>query len=115
MRKLVGGADNKCLKCVLRIECVVGGVEIQPSLRRQGRLGWSLGHVDYTDIAEPGIPRGLNDNIDMIVQPILEKRVWNTYVECFVVVFDQLCRLEPGVVTLLIDFLLNDIENLLPG
>ena len=31
------------------------------------------------------------------------------------VVFDELCWLEPGIETLLIDLLFDDVQNLLPG
>src|SRR6266850_4615983 len=113
MRKLVGGTDNEGIECVFWIKRVVDRLEIQAPLSRRSRsLEWSLFRdIDHTDITEAGVMCRLNDNVNMIVQPILEKRVRDTNVKRFVVVFDELCRFEPGVVTLLIDFLLNDIEN----
>jgi hypothetical protein len=51
----------------------------------------------------------------VIVQPILEGGVRYADVEGFVVVPDELGWFEPRIVALRIDFLFNDIENLLPS
>ena len=82
---------------------------------RRSFSGRFLGDVNDVDIADARQTCSLEDNVDVIVQPILKKRVRNADIKGLVVVLDELGGLKPGVVALLINFLFDDIENLLPS
>ena len=75
--------------------------------RRDGLWRSLLGDINDIDITEARDPRRLYDDIDVIVQPILKERVRYSDIKRVVVVFDELCRLEPRVVILPIDFLFD--------
>src|ERR1051326_3959276 len=99
MSELVRGSDNERVERVFGIQCVVDRFEVEFALRdRRSRFQRLLGDVYNVDIANAGGLRRLQDNIDVIIQPVLEECVWNTNIQSFVVVFEQLRWLEPGVV-----------------
>src|SRR5206468_13122734 len=90
-------------------------IKIQTALCRGQFRRDFFGDVDHIDVNHAGEPSCLEYNVDMVMQPILKKRIRNSDVEGFAVLFYQLCWFEPRVVTLLVDLFFDNIQNLLPG
>src|SRR5262249_52823901 len=54
------------------------------------------------------------DDVDVFIEPILKKRIWHSHVKCAAFMFDELGRFEPGVEALLVHFLFENAQYLLP-
>jgi hypothetical protein len=74
MRELIGGTNDKGVEGVFRIQSVFDGFEIESTLSRcveffSRRLFDDVNHID---VLEAGLSRGVENYIDVIVQPILK-------------------------------------------
>ena len=72
-------------------------------------------NVNDSNITDARLLGGLDDDVKVIVKPVLKERIWNPNVERVPLVADELGWFEPSVVALPIDLFFENRKNLLPG
>src|SRR5215208_2609451 len=99
MRELVRGSDNKTVEGIFRVQGIFNRLEVQPALT--WRIQWSnrtlLDDVNDIDVADTRHLRGLQYDVNVIVQPVLKVDTRNAYVERTVIVLYELSGFEPRI------------------
>ena len=93
-------------------------IDSKSRLPCEGSSGFAerlLDHVDDVDIPNACRPGGIENNVNMFVEPISEEGIRNADIKSSAFPADELRGFEPGVVALLVYFFFDFIQNFLPG